>query len=559
MASVRRELHGIGVSAGIRLGPSRRLQAPPPRPPTGQGHQGDPAAERRRATLALEQTAADLDSRAGQAAGAAAEVLAAQALMARDPALAEEVGQRIDAGASAARAVDDAFGMFRQQLAAAGGYMAARAEDLDDIRNRVLACLQGEPMPGLPERGPGEPPFVLVARNLAPADTSLLDPASVAGFVTEDGGPTSHTAILARELGVPAVVACPGAAGLTDETPLLLDGESGVVVANPAAAELPQAPAAAAASTAHAPSGPGKTADGHGVALLANIGGPHDLDAATAAGADGVGLYRTEFLFAGRTDAPGTAEQRDAYACALQAFPTGVVIVRVLDAGADKPLRFLPPPGSEGNPALGERGLRMLRRYPAVLDGQLEALADAADATSAADRLGVMAPMVADGEDARWFAERCHERGIRRGGIMIEIPSAALRARELARHAAFFSVGTNDLAQYTYAADREAAPLARFADPWQPALLDLIAAAADAATAAGKPCGVCGEAAADPALASVLVGLGVTSLSMSPRVLPRVRAALARCSRAACEAAATAARSASTAQAARHAAQAELA
>jgi phosphotransferase system enzyme I (PtsI) len=231
----------------------------------------------------------------------------------------------------------------------------------------------------------------------------------------------------------------------------------------------------------------------------------------------------------------------------------------VLDAGADKSLRFLPPRGAEENPALGERGLRLLRRHPSVLDGQLTALAGAADAAGAAARLGVMAPMVADSEDARWFAETCREHGIGSAGIMIEIPSAALRARELARHAAFFSVGTNDLAQYTYAADREAAPLARFADPWQPALLDLIAAAAEAATAVGKPCGVCGEAAADPALASVLVGLGVTSLSMSPRVLPRVRAALAQCTRAACEEAAAAARIASTAQAARRAAQAEIA
>ncbi|MCW2944006.1 MAG: phosphoenolpyruvate-protein phosphotransferase, partial [Actinoallomurus sp.] len=500
----------------------RTIAGAVPEPPAGERHQGDTGKETHRALSALDAVGADLEERGAKAGGEAQDVLAAQAMMARDPSLAELAGKKIAAGISAPRAVYEAFGTFRAMLAVAGEYMAARVADLDDIRDRAVAVLLGLPMPGLPD---SDEPFVLVARDLAPADTALLDPAKVVGFVTEEGGPTSHTAILARAMGVPAVVACPGCTALADGTVVLVDGVSGDVRPDPSDDEVARARAAAGARAAalKTETGPGVTADGHAVPLLANVGGPQDVASALAYGAEGVGLYRTEFLFLGRTTPPTEEEQESAYRAVLEAFPR--VIVRILDAGADKPLAFLPALSEEPNPALGERGLRMLRRRPEVLAGQLRALARAASGLPV--ELRVMAPMVADAAEARCFAEACRAAGIARAGVMIEIPAAAVRARDLAAEADFFSVGTNDLAQYAFAADRQVGALTRLQDPWQPALLDLVALAAEGAAAAGKGCGVCGEAAGDPALACVLTGLGVTSLSMSPPSLPAVRATLA--------------------------------
>ncbi len=516
-----------------------------PEPPADE-HDGAVAdAERARAASALETVAADLDGRGERAGGDARDVLEAQAMMVRDPGLAELVSGHIGNGLFAERAVHTSFGVYRELLAGAGDYLAARVADLDDLRDRVVAELLGVAMPGVPD---SSEPFVLVARDLAPADTALLDPAMVVAFVTEEGGPTSHTAILARAIGVPAVVACPGCTGLADGTFVLVDGVSGAVVPDPPQEEL--ARAAARTATLRTTTGPGATADGHAVPLLANVGGPQDVPAALEHGAEGIGLFRTEFLFLGRTTPPTEEEQESAYRAVLEAFPR--VVVRILDAGADKPLAFLRNPPDEPNPALGERGLRALRRHPEILAGQLRALARAATGVNVS--LQVMAPMVADVRDARDFTEACREAGIDDAGVMIEIPAAALRARDLAAETGFFSIGTNDLAQYAFAADRQLGALASAQDPWQPALLDLVALTA----AAGRPCGVCGEAAADPALACVLTGLGVTSLSMSPPALPPVRAALAAHTLDRCERAARAARTATDAEGARRAARAEL-
>ncbi|TYK53677.1 phosphoenolpyruvate--protein phosphotransferase [Actinomadura decatromicini] len=548
-------MHGAGVSPGVGVGPVRTIAGAVPEPPAGSRHGGDAAAERAVAAAALEAVAADLEDRGERAAAVGntdgRDVLNAQALMARDPGLADGVGARIDDGAAAPRAVFEAFGVYRDMLAGAGEYMAARVTDLDDIRDRTIARLLGLPMPGVPT---SDEPFVLVARDLAPADTAVLDPARVVAFVTEEGGPTSHTAILARTMGVPAVVALPGATSLADGTRVLVDGSAGTVVPDPSDAEVAAARAAVAAraSALAESSGPGATKDGHAVPLLANIGGPKDVDAALEHGAEGVGLYRTEFLFLDRSTPPSADEQEDAYRRVLEAFPDGRVVVRTLDAGADKPLAFLPPPAEEPNPALGERGLRMTRLHPEVLSAQLAALARAASGLPV--KLQVMAPMVADADEAAYFAGVCRDAGIEHPGVMIEIPAAALRARDLAPEVEFFSIGTNDLTQYACAADRQVGALANLQDPWQPAVLDLVAPAAGA----GVPCGVCGEAAGDPALACVLVGLGVTSLSMSAPSLPLVRAALARHTLDECRRAASAARAARTAAEAREAARAHL-
>ncbi|GLW95986.1 phosphoenolpyruvate--protein phosphotransferase [Microtetraspora sp. NBRC 16547] len=549
-------LAGVGVSPGAGYGPAHRLVRDIPEPHRAARHGGDAAAERRRAEQALERVAADLAARGDQAGGEARDVLAAQAMMARDPGLAAGVAELIDQGVSASRAVFDAFGKYRDLLAAAGGYLAGRVADLDDIRDRAVATLEGLPLPGLPA-DPLEP-YVLVARDLAPADTALLDPALVVAFVTEEGGPTTHTAILARSMGVPAVVGCAGATAIPPGTRLLVDGSTGVVRLSPTEDEVARAVRAVAESSAllATVTGPGATADGHAVPLRANVGGPADIAPALAAGAEGVGLYRTEFLFLDREDPPTWEEQQDAYRAVFEAFPGAPVVVRVLDAGADKPLDFLPPPAPEPNPALGERGVRMFRHYPDVLAAQLEALARAAGGTSAL--VQVMAPMVATAEEAAWFTDACRTAGLPSAGVMIEVPAAALRAADLAAVTGFFSIGTNDLTQYTLAADREAGALAGLQDPWHPAVLDLVALAASAAAAAGRECGVCGEAAADPALACVFVGLGVTSLSMAAPALPRVRAALARHTLDECREAAAAARAADSAEAARAAARVEL-
>ncbi|MEU5993783.1 phosphoenolpyruvate--protein phosphotransferase [Spirillospora sp. NPDC047418] len=548
-------LQGTGVSPGVGAGPVRKLAGDVPEPPAGDRHGGDADAERDTALAALEAVAADLEERGERAAAAGnadgRDVLGAQALMARDPGLADGVRARVGEGVAAARAVFEAFGVYREMLAGAGDYLAARVTDLDDIRDRAIARLLGLPMPGVPE---SDEPFVLVARDLAPADTAVLDPAKVVAFVTEEGGPTSHTAIIARTMGVPAVVALPGAASLGDGSRVLVDGTAGTVRVDPSEEDVRAARAAAAArgSALAEFTGPGATADGHPVPLLANIGGPKDLAAALAGGAEGVGLYRTEFLFLDRATPPSDAEQEEAYRTVLEAFPEGRVVVRTLDAGADKPLAFLPAPGEEPNPALGERGVRMSLRHPDVLAAQLAALVRAAAGLTV--KLQVMAPMVTDAGEAAWFAERCRDAGVAHPGVMIEVPAAALRARDLAAEVEFFSIGTNDLTQYACAADRQVGGLARLQDPWQPAVLDLVAPAAGA----GVPCGVCGEAAGDPALACVLVGLGVTSLSMSAPSLPLVRAALARHTLEQCRQAAEAARGARTAEGAREAARANL-
>lgn len=549
-------LTGVGVSPGVGFGPGYVLAYETPVPAPDARHGGDAGAERDRAARALEQVAADLEERGVRAGGEAQDILGAQALMARDPGLAVGVTGLIDAGKSAARAVYEAFGGYREMLVEAGGYLGERAADLDDVRDRAIAVIEGLPVPGLPSSA--AQPYVLIARDLAPADTALLSRDVVAAFVTEQGGPTSHTAILARAMGVPAVVACPGATSIAPGTPVLVDGVSGLVRPAPSEEEVATARNAASARDAvlAAATGPGMTADGHAVPLLANIGGPRDVDGALEHGAEGVGLYRTEFLFLDRTTAPSGEEQEAAYLEVLDAFPGGRVVVRTLDAGADKPLAFLPPQGEEPNPALGQRGLRLLRAHPEILNTQLAALARAAARSSA--KLQVMAPMVATAEEAAWYVATCKEAGLSSAGVMIEIPSAALRAADLAGEADFFSLGTNDLAQYTFAADRQVGALTALQDAWQPALLDLVALAVAGAVEHGRPCGVCGEAAGDPVLACVLAGLGVTSLSMAPPALPAVRAALSRHTREQCILAARAAMAGTSPQEARAAARSHL-
>jgi phosphoenolpyruvate-protein phosphotransferase (PTS system enzyme I) len=544
-------IEGLGVSPGTVHGPVARLGRPP-RPPADEQPGQDVEAELTRVTQALEEVAQSLEQRATQATGDAVAVLGATAMMARDPGLLGAIRGLLDQGRPTAHSLDAAIEGFCDVLAASGGYLAERVADLRDVRNRALAVLLDLPMPGIPH--PGHP-FVLVGHDLSPADTATIDPAEVLALITEQGGPTSHTAILAKGLGVPAVVRCPGALDLQDGVVVVVDGSSGVIVIDPDEHTVSEAQSRAAArrmltSAAH---GPGVTSDGTAVALLVNIATVEDARRGATIDSEGVGLFRTEGMYLGRQSAPGVAEQEASYREVFAAFGSRKVVVRTLDAGADKPLAFVHH-GQEENPALGVRGHRISRRHPELLATQLEALGRAAKAVDT--DVWVMAPMVSVAAEAREFVSAARSYGLGVAGVMIEVPAAALRAREVLREVDFVSIGTNDLAQYTFASDRMQGELAHLLDPWQPALLDLIAMVGAAGQSGTTPVGVCGEAAGDPLLACVLVGLGVRSLSMAPGLVAAVRLVLGSHSLAGCQQMADAARKAPDADAARAAVRA---
>ncbi|MGX5696886.1 phosphoenolpyruvate--protein phosphotransferase [Agromyces soli] len=517
------QLHGIGIGTGVAVGPLARLAPRLPRP-AGSAPRGDASAELERARSAVAGLATELRARGDAAGGAAREVLEAQALMAEDPSVLDDVERRLAAGDSAELAVFDAFTAYGQLLAGLGGHLGERAADVEDVAQRALARLLGVAPPAIPD--PGHP-FVLVADDLAPADTAALDLERVLALVTRAGGPTSHTAILAREHGLVAVVGVEGSEALADGVELVVDAERGLVLAEPGAVERREAEARRAAheALAAAPVHAGALADGTAVPLYANLGSADGAADAVALGAEGVGLFRTEFLFLDAQEAPSREAQRGEYARLFAAFPGRKVVVRVLDAGADKPLAFLND-DEEPNPALGVRGIRALRRSEGVLREQLAAISDAAAASEA--QVQVMAPMVSTVEEAAYFAALVAEAGLPAAGVMIETPAAALIADRVLAVCDFASIGTNDLVQYTMAADRLLGGVAGLQSPWHPAVLRLVGDAARAGAGLGKPVGVCGEAAADPLLAVVLVGLGVTSLSMAPASLAEVRAELGR-------------------------------
>src|SRR6478672_7807706 len=475
--------------------------------------------------------------KAEKASGAAAEVLTASAGLARDKGLRGAVRKQLRSGEDLLASLHAAVEQFVSVFTGMGGLMAERVTDLLDIERRVTARLVGEPEPGVPT--PREP-SVLVAEDLAPADTAGLDPQVVRGLVTERGGPTSHTAIIARQLGIPCIVGAAGVMAIAGGTRLLVDGTAGTVETDPdeaLAEERVRADREARVALASW-SGPGATADGTRVKILANVADGESARSSAAAPVEGVGLFRTELCFLNRKEEPSVDEQAAIYGEVLAAFGDGrYVVVRTLDAGSDKPVAFATLEGEE-NPALGVRGLRLSFGNPALLDRQLDGIAAAARQTGT--EAWVMAPMVATIAEAAEFSEKVRQRGLK-AGVMVEVPSAARLAHRMLEVVDFLSIGTNDLTQYTMAADRMATDLAHLTDPWQPAVLQLIAITAHAGTEAGKPVGVCGEAAADPLLATALIGMGITSLSMAARAVRPVGAQLGKVSFETCEAAAEAA------------------
>ena len=486
--------------------------------------------------------------RADKASDAAAEVLTASAALARDNGLRSAVRKHLKSGDDLLAAVHAAVEQFVQVFTSMGGLMAERVTDLRDIERRVVAHLVGEPEPGvqMPEN-----PAVLVAEDLAPSDTATLDPKVIVALVTERGGPTSHTAIIARQLAIPCVVGTAGAMSLVAGTSVLVDGVAGTVETSPdpdEAHRLVEADHAQREALA-AWTGPAETADGTRVKILANVADGESARAAASGPVEGVGLFRTELCFLNRADEPSAEEQASIYGEVLAPFAGRYVVVRTLDAGSDKPVAFATHEGEE-NPALGVRGLRLSFDNPDLLSRQLDGIAAAARETGT--ETWVMAPMVATVAEAATFASAVRARGLK-PGVMVEVPSAALLAHRMLEVVDFLSIGTNDLTQYTMAADRMATDLAHLTDAWQPAVLQLVAITAEAGKQVGKSVGVCGEAAADPLLACVLVGMGITSLSMASAAVRPVGARLASASMDTLEDAAEAALAASDPMAARDA------
>lgn len=518
-------LSGVPVVPGVAYAPvirPGRLPALDTLAAAPEVPEADRPAESARFTAAATAVADRLRDRAAHSTGVAAEVLAATAQLATDRAWLGAAEKRIGQGVPAVRATIEAVEQFVDMFTKMGGLMAERVTDLRDIRDRVVAQLSGLSEPGVPLP---DVPSILCAEDLAPADTAGLDPSLIVGLATSLGGPTSHTAIIARQLAIPCVVAVSGLDSVAAGTLVLIDGSRGTVALDPdpaaATAAVEQARVAAAAMANW--TGPGATADGHPVSVLANVQDGAAARSARDTPAEGIGLFRTELCFLNTETEPTVDEQANIYAEVLQAFSGCKVVVRTLDAGSDKPLKFANSP-DEANPALGVRGIRTSFDNPSLLDNQLAGIAAAAERTGTAP--WVMAPMIATAAEAKNFADTTRSYGLT-PGVMIEVPAAALLADRILEYVDFLSIGTNDLAQYTMAADRMSAELATLTDPWQPGVLKLVAMAAAAGAAVDKPVGVCGEAAADPLLACVLVGMGITSLSAAAAAVTAVGAKLA--------------------------------
>lgn len=517
---------GTGVVAGVAYAEAVWVRPRPDLPTEGSiDQEASSEAEYDRFLEAVDVVASRLENRAAAAEGQASEVLTATAGMVKDRGWHKAVRKNIRSGKNAEFATVGATDKFVTMFEAAGGVMAERTTDLKDVRDRVIAQLRGEQEPGLPMV---EGQAVLFADDLAPADTATLDTAHIRALVTELGGPTSHTAIIARQLDIPCIVAVGNKLReIESGTLVFVDGALGTVTlgadeeeSTKAVAEYRERAARVAEWT-----GPAQTKDGHRVQLLANVADGNAARIASDSQAEGIGLYRTELSFLSASEEPSVDKQAKIYKKVFNAYPNSKVVVRTLDAGSDKPISYATL-SSEENPALGVRGLRIARDNESLLTRQLDAIAQAAESRGDDAETWVMAPMVATSKEAQWFAELCRERGLT-AGAMIEVPAAALMADKIMPHLDFVSIGTNDLTQYTMAADRLSPQLAYLTDPWQPAVLRLIQHTCIAGHEYNVPVGVCGEAAADPLLACVLTGLGVNSLSAASTAVAGVGAQLA--------------------------------
>lgn len=518
---VTRRIPGRPAAGGLAFGPPIVM---------GAAAVADDAEVRLTAAEAAAATAARFEALASEADDAGrtdeAEILEAYAMLAEDVSLLGAIARFEQEGrptvAAVRAAVDEVAAVFAQME---DEYLAQRADDIAGVGRELVATLTGT------VASPREVPdgAIICADDLTPADTVQLDLTRIGGLATERGGPTSHTAIVARAAGIPAVVGLAGLLGqVGDAEVVLLDGDRGEVVVDPDTetlrdADLRMGEAKVRAVEHRKLRGQQVHFGEQRILVAANVGGPHDVSSAVEVRADGVGLFRSEFLFLDRAQPPTRDEQFDAYVEAVRAFEDPTV-VRTLDIGGDKDVPYLALPREE-NPFLGVRGLRLCLAMPELFDVQLDALVAAAQD----GRLRVMFPMVASLADLDAGLKRLSQRADLAGtappapGIMIETPAAALLAPHLAKRCAFFSIGTNDLTQYTAAADRGLSALGVYQDPAQPAVLQLVAMTCEGAHNAGIPVAVCGEAASDPAAAALLLGLGVHELSVAPSLVDATR------------------------------------
>ncbi len=548
-AAVKNDLvYGVPASAGVAVGPAHLYN--PVLPKIETRNVDDPEAEITRLAGALNTAQKEIGMLGAKAkradAAGKATIFDFHRLILDDPDLVEQAQktirkERINAEAAWLQVMDTTVDAYR---ALDNAYIQARAADVIDAGNRVLRQLTGEPITSLFL----EAPALIVAHDLLASEVAQLDPEKVLGLVTAVGGSNSHTAILAKFLGIPAVVgAGPAVCAVAHGAVIALDGDNGRIWLSPDETVRGELKTRRAQwlekrrqfrEVGHKPA---VTTDGVTIHVTANIGAPHDALQAFDHGAEGVGLFRTEFLFQQRGTAPNEDEQFAAYVDAAKAMKGHPVIIRTLDVGGDKPLFYVTVP-SEDNPFLGERGIRFCLAHTDVFKPQLRALLQAAQK----ENLRIMFPMVAHLAElraARALLDEAWKELAQEGiacdrpvetGIMIEVPAAVAMADQLAKEADFFSIGTNDLTQYVMAADRGNAAVAHLSDSFHPAVLRMVRSTVEAGHRAGIPVGVCGELAGNPDAAPLLIGLGLDELSMNAHSVPEVKAAIRKLSAAKC-------------------------
>ncbi len=494
-----------GVTAEVfRVKPASAL-------PEAAKHAGDTAAETEKLKAAIAAVAEEMNQLAASAGETSAEIFEALNMLLEDEDLFDtaviQIEDGFDAGTSFIRAVEE----FAELLSGDAAF-EERLADIRDLARRVAANIAGISL-GLDLPTSGK--FVIVGEDFSPADTAQFTEA-VVGVVTIQGGPTSHTAIICRSKSIPAVVSCTGAADLVDGMQVLVDPVGDRVVVEGKEADITKPLTFVAKSKDPI------------IPVRANIGSLEDAIAASASAAEGVGLFRTELLYLSAKTQPTSAVQAASYEEILRAAPAGPIVVRTIDAGSDKPVPFLNM-GHEENPALGVRGYRLIEEHRDFIIDQLESLELARQASGR--EVWVMAPMIATASEALEFAELARSAGNFKVGIMVETPSIVYQIPALQGKLDFISVGTNDLSQYLFAADRMNPALGAMLNPWQPGLIGALKQISDACAAAGIYSGVCGESASDPAFAVLLAGMGFDSVSSSRSQVGAVKQALSAVSK----------------------------
>ncbi len=540
-----RVFEGLGVSPGVAIGPAHLREGEVARVPEYSVAAAKVGAETERLQKAIAKAVRQLKkirSKSADFHGASGEELGylleahLQMLSSRrlHQGVVARIAKRLNAEAAVAREIDSIAAAFAELD---DPYLRSRASEVREVGQRILRNLTQRGFSGFGDLDAGS---IVVAEEITPADTALMDPGKVAGFACALGGAEGHTAIMARSLGLPAVLGAPGVVGgINPGSMVIVDGSEGLVIVNPTKKRLAayhkrqSAQAKEAKALARLRRLPAETRDGTRVQLQANLELPREVGQATAVGAEGVGLLRTEFLYMNRDDLPDEEEQTEILSEMIAGLAGRTVTIRTLDIGGEKLASSLGDHlGACANPALGVRAIRLSLRKPDLLETQLAAILRA----GAVGPIRILLPLITSVEELRATRDvllrvwrRLKRRKVRMAkslpplGVMIEVPGAALSADALAREADFFAVGTNDLIMYTLAIDRGEEQVAHLYNPLHPAVFRLIHFAVDAGLRAGKSVSVCGEMAGDPRYTPLFIGLGVRELSMGPKALARVK------------------------------------